>query len=1021
MKRILICLLIFSSALVFSQKEASVWYFGQGAGLKFNDDGSVTSTYGQLNTSEGCSSIADANGNLLFYTDGRTVWDRNHHTMPNGSFENGTELLGDPSSTQSGIIVPKPDHPNLYYIFTVDEPHQENAAVYPKAFVGKYKEFASGTTPTNDDGRNNGLNYSEVNLSVSGSNGSVGDVVSRNNHLLTYDTDSNGEEIKYKCSEKITAVKDEVNNIYWVITQFVDKFYAFKVTATGVSATPVISTIGTNESLLGYRFNAIGYLKASPDGKKLAIAHAQNETELGLVTYSSGKVEIYDFDIATGKVSNAQTLISGVGVYGVEFSPNSEKLYATYGLDLDTEDYDLVQFDLLSAAIPNSKTIIESSKYAIKGLQLAVNNKIYVAALGKNYLSVINNPDDSGLDCNFVEVDQMLIDGTRVMFGLPPFITSFFNASFSAEDFCFGSTTKFSLSTSQNVSSTVWDFGDGSPTSTLLNPAHQYLVAGNYTVTLKATSASKSVTTSKNIVISTIPIAHSVASQAFCGTSNMAYDLTQFNSTILGSQSGNTNEVTYYLSLDDAIKRRNVLPTYYNLSLGLTTFYARVHSFSNSNCYATTSFTVNLFQNPIAHLPSAIFVCDDNLNDGKEFFDLQNTSTIVLGNQNANDFKVSYHLNQNEADLNINPLALNYQNSSNPQTLFVRVTSKINTNCFATTSFKIGVHKMALVYQPKNLALCDDAGNDGIASFDLSVQTPIILGNQLTTDFNISYHLTPNDAALGVNAINNITSFNNTINQQVIYARVENKLAPECFATTSFHLIVQPKPVLNMDDSYTICEGKSIKIVAPAGYSSYQWSNGDRNSFTTILKSGNYSLTVTKDYGNAICEVTSDFEVYNSNIATITKIDTEDWSNNQNVISIEAEGDGDYEYSIDGLQYQDSPIFTGLLSGLYTVFVNDKKGCGTATEEVFLLMYPKFFTPNGDGYNDTWQIQFSIIEPNMKLEIYNRFGKLITRFSGNENGWDGTYNGQLLPSNDYWFTVRRQNGKEYRGHFSLVR
>ena len=123
MKRILI--LLTASFFSFSQSEASHWYFGNGAGLIFDSNaGSVASTNAAsstINTSEGCSSISDFNGNLLFYTDGRNVWDKNHNVMPNANYSLGTGLMGDPSSTSSGLIIPRPGNINQYYVFTVDE------------------------------------------------------------------------------------------------------------------------------------------------------------------------------------------------------------------------------------------------------------------------------------------------------------------------------------------------------------------------------------------------------------------------------------------------------------------------------------------------------------------------------------------------------------------------------------------------------------------------------------------------------------------------------------------------------------------------------------------------------------------------------------------------------------------------------------------------------------------------------------------------------------------------------------
>ncbi|MES2543842.1 MAG: T9SS type B sorting domain-containing protein [Bacteroidota bacterium] len=164
------------------------------------------------------------------------------------------------------------------------------------------------------------------------------------------------------------------------------------------------------------------------------------------------------------------------------------------------------------------------------------------------------------------------------------------------------------------------------------------------------------------------------------------------------------------------------------------------------------------------------------------------------------------------------------------------------------------------------------------------------------------------------------------------------------------------------------------------------------------------------------------FLVVGSNKATISQIVTTDWTDNNNTITVLVSDNsiGDYEYSLDGIVFQDSNIFTGLESGVYTVTVRDKNGCGIINEDVYLLVYPKFFTPNGDGYNDFWSIKYSRFEPGLKIKILDRYGKFIKELNYNET-WDGTYNGVPLFSTDYWFVVYRANGKEHRGHFSMKR
>ena len=497
------------------------------------------------------------------------------------------------------------------------------------------------------------------------------------------------------------------------------------------------------------------------------------------------------------------------------------------------------------------------------------------------------------------------------------------------------------------------------------------------------------------------------------------FDLSQKASEILNGQSSSVFQVYYYLSLEDAQNDLNRIVVPLNNTSANQLIYYRIEAIGNNNCSAISNFKLVVSRKPVANIPSNYFQCDDVANDGSAFFNLNSVSSSVLGNQNASQYSVSYHLSQNDADTGSNALATTYQNISNPQTLFVRIENNQNTTCFATTSFQIGLYQMPIAYQPHNLFVCDDETNDGKAVFDLSQQDDGILGIQNEADFVITYHSSLSDAQSGLNDL--ATNFTSVSNQQIIYGRIENKLSSICFAVTSFTLFVKPKPILTLSDSYSICEGNTITVTAPSGFSSYNWSNGDATSTTTFATANIYSLTVTQDYGDITCSTTKDIMIYNSNKATITKIVISDWTDNQNSITVEVSGDGDYEYSLNGIGYQNSNSFTGLSSGDYTVCINDKKGCGYVCEDVFLLNYPKFFTPNGDGVNDFWRIKNSSVEPNMQLKIFNRYGKLLSVFGSLDIGWDGIYNGYLLPADDYWFVVKRQNGKEFKGHFALKR
>ena len=319
----------------------------------------------------------------------------------------------------------------------------------------------------------------------------------------------------------------------------------------------------------------------------------------------------------------------------------------------------------------------------------------------------------------------------------------------------------------------------------------------------------------------------------------------------------------------------------------------------------------------------------------------------------------------------------------------------------------------------KTWGVCDDESNDGVETFDLGVQSVSILMGQSGTDNVISFHETQEDADSNQNSLPE--SYTNSQNPQTIYVRLENSSHPECYTTTSFQLMVNEQPVLLMDDQWPICEGEIVEVFADLGYDEYLWSTGDTTSSVTIDTPGTYEVTVANVYGDLRCEANKTITVVESGVATIVEIETVDWSLNDNVVSVMVEGNGDYEFSLDGITYQDSNVFTNVNVNETLVYVRDKNGCGTVTDEFYLLYYPKFFTPNSDGYHDTWQLYNAFHEPGNKVFVFDRYGKLLKQLSPHDAGWDGTFNGQHMPTSDYWFVVERMNGKQYRGHFTLKR
>jgi len=471
-------ILVLVNFFAFSQsKQGDNWYFGNHAGVKFVNGTAQGVSGGATNSTnnlEGTATISDSLGNLLFYTDGQTVWNKNHQVMESG-------LLGHASATQSGVIVKWPNSKDSFLIFTID---------------------------ATQNNLNNGLRYSLVNMQL---NSGLGDVVaSKKNVILT--------PSGVKMAEKITAVRHCNNTDIWVIAHDFkigsstagNKFYAFLITPSGVNTTPVVTTIGTvhqGGDNWGYG-SSRGYMKATPDGRRIALAIGYDGCgSVGNATScpdSSGAFEIYDFNYTTGAVSNPIRLKNKYkGAYGIEFSPGGDILYGTtwgvYSGGAGYTEYNRIyQWNLNAGsqtAIRNSEKIIANESSGGGGgnygaAQLASNQKIYIVRDNRNYLSVINYPNKLGTSCNYQTSGVTLTTGTSGAMGLPTFVQSYFNPSLgftyvgNFEDMI----TNFLIADSARIDSVKWFFDDTcagqNNYSTLFNPSYTYCDTGDYKVTL---------------------------------------------------------------------------------------------------------------------------------------------------------------------------------------------------------------------------------------------------------------------------------------------------------------------------------------------------------------------------------------------------------------------------------------------------------------------------------------------------------------------------------------------------------
>ena len=360
-KNIVILLLILSTIPAYSQREAYNWYFGNGAGITFSPDGSTPNVLlnGMLSSPEGCAAMSDSTGNLLFYTDGATVRNRNHAIMTNG-----TGLNGSGNASQSSIIIPNPSRNGIYYIFTINP-----------------------NTRT--------LSYSTVDINK---NGGPGEIINKNTTILS------------PVSEKLTATIASNGYDVYLVTHGLgnNNFYAFKITSTGVNATPVISLVGTVHK--NTTDNAKGQMKISPNGRNLAITIPDEEG-----------FEIFTFNAGNGNVENPVFIpVTGYKPYGLEFSPDGKKLYISTGSVLFQYNIENYNYD----DILNSRIEIARSNSRIQELQLAPDGKIYAASDGFATIARINKPNATGANVSFSLVSVNLINRNSAR-GLPAFIQSY--------------------------------------------------------------------------------------------------------------------------------------------------------------------------------------------------------------------------------------------------------------------------------------------------------------------------------------------------------------------------------------------------------------------------------------------------------------------------------------------------------------------------------------------------------------------------------------------------------------------
>jgi len=881
MKKLLL-LLVCSCAISLSAQQANVWRFGNGAGLDFNTGSPVALPAGPMNTTEACATACDNQGQLLFYTNGVTVWNRNNVVMPNG-----TGLTAGTSTTQT-LIVQKPGDCSKYYIFHAGDHLMAN----------------------------NGY-YSVVDMCL---NGGLGDVVVGSKNILLYNN----------FSERMTAVKHSNGTDVWILTHELGSanFRTYLLTAAGLSA-PLIQSIGSQNPASCL----IGYMKASHNGQKIVSA----------APFNCSFLDMFDFNPSTGQLSSFVDLASIIGAnwyYSMEFSPNDQLLYLA---DLYVTS-SVVQLNLANYATVTLASL--GGNYQYGAVQLAPDGKIYVARTGQNYLAVINNPNVLGTGCGYVNNGVTLAAGTTAESGLPnfaPFVLTQLNPQFvslgsdttlncasphtlapltacnstylwsdlttndsfvvntqgtywvevtnvcgTSRDTIVVSGTSGSpnaqfvysvngqcglpvtfTNTSSGATSYSWSFGDNT-TSTLQNPTHTYLGTGVFQVVLIISGPCGNDTTVGTITINpTTTISQFTSSGTACG-SPVTFTNTSSSAT------------SYYWDFGDLTNSTATSPTHTYTSPGTY----QVMLIATSPCDIDTSYglitivpttvTAAFSSVPSVCVGNPIFFSNTSVgatSSAWDFGDLSTSTATSPAHTYASPGTYAVTLIASGgcgADtitqvitINAVPVAAitgadticigqtitlsasgggSYQwSGGNTST-----TASISVSPTVTTAYYVQVSNGACTSIPDtHIVVVNSAG-----AASISGATTICVGQTITltasgaTTYQWSGGSSATTPSIVVSPVTTTTYY----------------VAPSgsCGGTPDTHVVVVvPVPVVNAGGNTTICTGQSTTMTASGG-GSYQWSGGSTDTTASITVSPVVTTTYFVTASNGFC--TSGFD-----------------------------------------------------------------------------------------------------------------------------------------------------------------
>ena len=785
--------------------------------------------------------------------------------------------------------------------------------------------------------------------------------------------------------------------------------------------------------------NRIGGTNYTADLMVLTYASATLTLNGATIPTSQSQAVLGNTDWVTYRIANVSNNVSiestgplAVGVFGYLGSASGFAGYYS-GFGSNPEDTDVTicsneTINLFEAIIGNPG---ENGTWTVPAGGAPLNNNVFDPAINSagEYIYEFTKDCNSTPTTIPVKINVMVVQ-----------------AAFAGNDVSYStcinanSTDLFSLLGTNVTTGGTWTPALTSGTS-IFDPSVD--VSGIYTYRIDANGPCESVFARVTVTNNPIPSAPVIPDFQLCDDNLdgndtngfVTFDLTQKNSEITNLVPGYT--ITYHTDINEAIAGSNNITSIYDTN---RTIYVRLTNILNG-CFFTASFNLIVNPKPVVNSLVILKQCDTD-NDATTTFNLTQANILISTDTNLT---FTYHNSfvgaTNNNDLVSDEIAFN---ASNGSSVWARISN--SNGCFRVSKVDLVVSATTIPqsfrYTIDNV--CDDYINDtdpdgdGIEYFNLTEIEPV-LTNQFPAgqSYTYTYYLNQTDAETEQNAITDITNFRNTIpNYQNIWVRIESNLY-ECAGLGPFlELIVNPLPDTNLGDDFVICidavTGIGSQIIdatpiTPGSYS-YLWNpaNPDGNIATyNVTSPGTYSVTVTNL--TTSCSFTDSVSTTFSSEPESVSASLLTPAFSSGLASIQANaigGFGIYEYSLNALDWQSSPLFADLPNGSYTIYVRDIQGCGLLlTNTIQTITYPNYFTPNGDGYNDRWNINLPS-EYEGLITIYDRYGKLIKQISPDSSGWDGTYNGGILPSTDYWFKVEYTEDnirKEFKSHFSLKR